>query len=159
MEQKIVIPEGYELVKTSEFEYKIVKKEEKLPESWSEFCDMYPNTKGEFIIKEGSGLYEMEGINSRSKLIDKNLLPNKEYAKAILALCQLIQLRDCYRQGWKPDWNIAEIKYCINFHENIFDKNDANFTAFIFSFQSKEIRDKFYDNFKDLIEKIKPLFM
>ena len=34
-------------------------------------------------------------------------------AEAFLALMQLIQLRDCYRQEWKPIWEKNENNYCI----------------------------------------------
>lgn len=161
MEQKIIIPEGYELQKISDSEYKIVKKEAELPESWSEFCKMYPIKKEEEgYITNDSKFQLLTKFKERSEDCDKNLLPNKRYAEAILALCQLIQLRDCYRQGWKPNWNDdSNFKYCILFREGIIYKDCYRSYNRILSFQSEEIRDKFYKNFKDLIEKVKPLFM
>ena len=66
---------------------------------------------------------------------------------------QLHQLRDCYRQGWLPDWEDDDIiKYCIVLESNrcVIYKNlvSCNFL----SFQSEDIAKKFLNNFKGLIE-------
>ena len=161
MEQKITIPEGYELQKISDSEYKIVKKEVKLPESWSEFCETHPVKEGEAWIDYTSEIVCGEGTDTegRDNELDKNVLPNKAYAEAILALCQLIQLRDCYRQGWKPDFSITDSKWCVSFLGNHLNVTYNVHDNTIFAFQNKKLADKFYNNFKDLIEKTKPLFM
>lgn len=161
MEQKITIPEGFELKQINESEYVIVKKEPELPDTWTEFCRMHPIKDEERRI-EGNSL--IEGVDprlTRGRAWDanRNLLPNKEYAEAVLALCQLIQLRDCYRQGWKPDWTVGSSKASIFFRVNEAMKETFLQSNQIFSFQSEEIRDKFLKNFKSLIEKTKPLFM
>lgn len=160
MEQKITIPEGYELQKVNDSEYRIVKKEPELPNSWEEFCIKYRTNKEERYINSSSEIRKVGDNNTRVIASCKNILPNEEYAESILALCQLIQLRDCYRQGWKPDWrNPQENKYCIEFIYNVVRFAVNNCENRIFSFQSEKIVNKFYDNFKELINKIKPLFM
>lgn len=162
MEQKITIPNGYTLQKVSDSEYKIVKIGEELPNSWEEFCEKYPLKDGEAWIDYNCAIvcYTEEDMVKRDADVDRNTLPNEEYAEAILALCQLIQLRDCYRQGWKPDWkDNSTFKESIIFKKDNLEMDGYNITGQIFAFQSGEIRDKFYDNFKDLIKKIKPLFM
>lgn len=160
-EQKITISEGFELQKVNDSEYRIVKKENKLPETWEEFCETHPLKPGESWVSTTSKIIEAPlSVEGEERIKGWfNLLPNKEYAEAILALCQLIQLRDCYRQGWKPDWIEYTTKAgIIFFADNLMSDSGAR-EAKIFSFQSKEIRDKFFKNFKDLIEKTKPLFM
>lgn len=159
-EQKITIPEGFELRKVNDSDYRIVKKDE-LPNSWKEFCENCPVRPGEgFISRTSDVLIIHEHFERvRKEDTDKNLLPNYEYAEAILAFCQLIQLRDCYRQGWKPNWNNNDMKLTVEQHYEDIVCSAATHVAQIFTFQSKEIRDKFYKNFKDLIEKTKPLFM
>lgn len=162
MNQTITIPEGYELQKVNDYEYKIVKKEAELPNSWDEFCENYPVKPEESCTSSTSGILVIHKNfeRDRNKYNDKNLLPNKEYAEAILTLCQLIQLRDCYRQGWKPDWKDTNTFHVsIMFKRDEVQLSDFNITNQLFAFQSIEIRNKFYCNFKDLIEKIKPLFM
>lgn len=160
MNQTITIPEGYELQKVNDFEYKIVKKEVELPDSWEEFCKTHPMKEEEAWINDFAEI-KIVGNCKEGARTDKwfSNLPNKEYAEAILALCKLIQLRDCYRQGWKPNWKNNTHKHCIFFRENYLSKDWFEINSKILSFQSREIRDKFYDNFKGLIEKIKPLFM
>ena len=160
-EQKIIIPDNMELVKVNDFEYKIVEKKVKLPQSWEEFCENYTIKFEEQYIEQDSSIKYIDRFGDYKRGIDedKNLLPNKEYAEAILALCQLIQLRDCYRQGWKPDWTSDDTKYCINFNNNFIQTNGYTNTHQILAFQTYELRQEFVNNFKDLIEKVEPLFM
>lgn len=159
MEQKITIPEGFELKRINASEYVVVKKEKELPNSWEEFCNTHPiRTKERYITRNST----FEGFNYQSGRLWKengNFLPNEEYAEAILALCQLIQLRDCYRQGWKPKWENDDMKLTVEQQYNDMVCSAATHVAKIFSFQSEEIRNKFYKNFKKLIDKTKPLFM
>ena len=122
-----------------------------LPNTWEEFCKNYPIKAEERYI----GLNSEVVCNERDRTIysDRNMLPSVKAAKAHLAQMQLEQLRDCYRQGWVPDWkNSYQWKWCI-----IFDTDTFIITAGIcynhfLSFQSKEIAEKFLNNFKDLIE-------
>lgn len=160
MEQKITIPEGYELKKVNDSEYRIIKKKVELPNSWEEFCKTHQLKSKESYVDSISQIVSVNIRHGRERTESWfNLLPNKAYAESILALCQLIQLRDCYRQGWKPDFKIPDSKCSIYFYDDKLDKNNLVHQNNILSFQSEEIRDKFYNNFKDLIEKTKPLFM
>ena len=75
-----------------------------------------------------------------------------------LALMQLHQLRDCYRQGWIPDWSDCENKYCI-IYDSIYCNTNYNHSIAVhthtnefLTFQSREISQEFLNNFKDLIE-------
>ena len=75
-----------------------------------------------------------------------------------LALMQLHQLRDCYRQGWIPDWSDCENKYCI-IYDSIYCNTNYNHSIAVhthtnefLTFQSREIAQEFLNNFKDLIE-------
>lgn len=124
-----------------------------LPNTWEEFCEMHPvKEDGEeyYIDVDSNILYVCKGI--RDPNFYKNVLPSKKAAKAHLALMQLHQLRDCYRQGWVPDWNIGEIKYCICFYDNDYViRQNINNSRFL-SFQSIELAEKFLKNFKCLIE-------
>lgn len=157
MTQTIEIPEGFELKKVSDTEYRIVKKEVVLPKTWVEFCDLYPVKRSEFYIENGSTITQLNCKN-RNFGSDKNVLPSKEKAEAILALCQLIQLRDCYNDGWKPDWNEDSNKYVIYFFGDEPTPTINVGCAKILAFKSAELRDEFFNNFKDLIEKLKPLY-
>ena len=123
-----------------------------LPNTWEEFCKLYPIKEEEYYIELNSIPTEVP-IGERFDHDDKNILPSKKAAEAHLALMQLHQLRDCYRQGWVPDWSsIKQWKWYICLDTDILTvKNNFNFPRFL-SFQSEDIARKFLNNFKDLIE-------
>ena len=77
--------------------------------------------------------------------------------EAFLALMQLVQLRDCYRQGWKPNWKGKAVKQNIICFEGVLGTDWSINVQYVLSFQSKEIRNEFLENFKDLIEQAKEL--
>ena len=123
-----------------------------LPNTWEEFCEMHSVKCTEYYIDIDSII---TGTTSNIKLpnADKNMLPSLEAAKAHLAYMQLHQLRDCYRQGWKPDWSDChKNKSCIIFHEGNYHIDNYCLYIRFLSFQSKEIAEKFLNNFKGLIE-------
>lgn len=122
-----------------------------LPNTWEEFCNMYPVKDDEWYISASSNIIRMSQ-GKRYTFYNCNILPSLQSAKAHLALMQLHQLRDCYRQGWVPDWKDDIIKYCIVLESNrcVIYKNIT--TCNFLSFQSMELAKKFLNNFKDLIE-------
>lgn len=129
-------------------------KEIVLPNSWEEFCEMHPvEEDGEeyYIDVDSNTSYVYKGV--RNPEFYKNVLPSKEDAEAHLALMQLHQLRDCYRQGWLPDWsNNCQEKYCIEFSNYQYKIFKYLISCRFLSFQSQEIAEKFFNNFKGLIE-------
>lgn len=88
---------------------------------------------------------------------NKNIFPTKEEAEACLALSQLCQWRDKYNEGWKPDWEDKTRKYYIHFLKNELSSATSLVTQSVLSFKTEEIRDKFLEDFRDLIEIAKPL--
>ena len=154
MEQKeIIIPQGWEIDKVDD--NKIILKESKkeLPKTWGECCELLG--EGEYINNE-SIICNYTPHCAASKA-NENILPTG-LGKPMLALMQLLVCREVYRQGWKPNWkDDNEIKYCIERVENCITKETYTLMATVLSFQSTEIRDKFLENFKDLIEEAKEL--
>ena len=122
-----------------------------LPNTWEEFCNMYPVKDDEWYISASSNIIRMSQ-GKRYTFYNCNILPSLQSAKAHLAYMQLHQLRDCYRQSWVPDWKDDIIKYCIVLESNrcVIYKNIT--TCNFLSFQSMELAEKFLNNFKDLIE-------
>lgn len=129
-----------------------------LPKTWEEFCDNYKVQKEECFIDSGSDIVV---ASSGERLIhsDQNLLPNKQAAEAHLALIKLHQLRDCYRQGWEPNWSDGKDKYCIVYNNSIHPNTANNYfiaaytrAGTFLSFQSEEIAKEFLKNFSSLIE-------
>lgn len=147
---EIEIPEGKKAVwKDNKVIFEDIKPE--LPKSWEEFCEKYPAEKKEYYIDFDSSVGTNKG--NRNVLSERNLLPTKEAAEAYLALMQLHQLRDCYRQGWEPDWtNGGDNKWCIINQSGL---RVCNFTliSFFLAFPTMKIADEFLHNFEDLIRK------
>ena len=160
-EIKIEVPSGMEIDKeNSTFEcIKFKPIENKLPNTWEEFCKTHRSINGENWVTNSSLIGSINGKirNNRNCIEDKNLLPNKKYAEAMLALCQLIQLRDCYNDGWIPDWTNSLNKYIIYPSKNYIITGINIAVCRILAFKTEKLRDEFLNNFKDLIEIAKPL--
>ena len=123
-----------------------------LPNTWEEFCKMYPVKDDEWYISASSNIIRMSQ-GKRYTFYNCNILPSLQSAKAHLAQMQLEQLRDCYRQGWVPDWEDEnQNKWVIFYVCNKYIIEQYSFSSRFLSFQSEEIAEKFLDNFKDLIE-------
>lgn len=151
---EIEMPDGYKAMYDKETQkVEIVKVE--LPKTWEEFCKNNPVEFKESFIYEGKvNRVFIEGERGKEH---KALLPNEKTAEAFLALMQLIQLRDCYRQGWKPNWKEKTVKQNIICFEGVLGTDWSINVQYVLSFQSKEIRNEFLKNFKDLIEQAKEL--
>ena len=162
-ETKIEIPAGFEVGKTEVVDGALVvtfkPKEPQLPKEWEEFCETTPIQKGECYIDQISEIEVFEFAHVRRPVLDANTVPNRETAKAVLALCQLIQLRECYNKGWVPNWNKSETKIVIDFcRDGDLRTFYAQGEVSLLAFKDKETADEFLQNFRPLIEKLKPLY-
>ena len=93
----------------------------------------------------------------------------KEYAKgsiclmmrdvfeALEALRKLIVLRDYYNEGWQPDWNDNATKYSIEVEVGEIVGRNHHCNARIMSFKTNDVRNKFLEEQKELLEIAKPL--
>lgn len=133
--------------------------DEQLPKTWDEFCQQNEMRKGDCFISEDSEPVVIEkGIGMRDENFDRNILPSEEAAKAHLALMQLHQLRDCYRQGWEPDWDDNSIKSGIKWNHSSPIKNtelevvSRIYQPLFLSFPTYDLANEFLTNFRDLIE-------
>ncbi len=97
-ETKIEIPAGCEVEKIETQDGHVVvtfrEKERKLPKTWEEFCEMFPNFVGEYF--RDKKIDQVAAIMNGERRTSSNaeLLPDRDTAEAVLALCQLIQLRN-----------------------------------------------------------------
>ena len=85
--------------------------------------------------------------------------PSQDLANAAEALRRLLFLRDYYNEGWQPDWDINKVKYIIKRHGNRHFSNietSENHPSVLY-FKSKEIRDKFLKEQREILEIAKPL--
>jgi hypothetical protein len=125
-------------------------KEKHLPKSWEELDEI----NGFFI--DNSSSIDPSGECSTCE-DNKNIFATKEQAEAALALAQLSQLLKVYRNNWVPNWKDNYYKYCIFFDGDLVNTTTLINTNKFLSFQDRETRDLFLENFRDLIEQAKPL--
>lgn len=123
-----------------------------LPKTWEEFCERNEVKEGECFLNEECDIIEIR-IGKRHKNVDRNILPNKKATEQHLALMQLHQLRDCYRQGWIPDYTNDSKKWYIKKYANKISIGRSYGDVAFLSFQTIEIAELFVKNFRDLIEK------
>lgn len=151
---EIEVPDGKKAVwKDGAIVFEDIKP--KLPKTWEEFCEQNKVKDGECYIGNTSYVVEVLKGNCfhRRKIHDRNLLPNNKIAEQHLALMQLHQLRDCYRQGWVPNWNNEdEERYSILHNTIHYIITDTTIESKFLIFQSEEIAQEFLNNFRDLIE-------
>lgn len=94
-------------------------------------------------------------------------LSENEYS-LYTSFIKLIRCRDAYwkiageymelGKAWEPDWkNGEQKKYCIYYDTGIIQKGAWSNHNSILAFPTIEMRDTFYENFKNLIEKCKEL--
>jgi hypothetical protein len=125
------------------------------PDTWNQCLDF--NEKF-FVTNDGNITIKPMGMPRMSY---ENCVNTKEQAEAILALTQLLICRDAYRNGWKPELSqerqISRASLIIEYGE----WSHASYwsQAEIFSFEKKEQAIAFIENFRHLLEQVKPLFL
>ena len=124
------------------------KKKKEYPKTYGECCE---------IVKVGKE-HSLEGTTIRIN-----------YKIALLESFQkLLICRDAYwkiageemglGKPWEPDWSDNyQKKWTINFYQNEINLTNGPNVHFVFAFPTEEMRDAFYENFKELIEICKEL--
>jgi len=155
----IEIPEGHEIdqeksnLAEGKIVFKKIKKELKkeLPKTWEEL-----NKIDGWYTNMNSRLTSTFEAYTEDR--NKNNFVTEKQAEASLALAQLSQLREVYRQGWVPDWRDDNTgKWCILSKKRDYVINTSCTISYFLSFQSKEIALEFLKNFYGLIEQAGPL--
>ena len=153
---EIEVPDGMKAIwKDNKVVFEDIKPQ--FPKTWEEFCEQNTIKRSECYLDTSSCIIDMwDGKRDISS--DRNVLPNKQATEQHLALMQLHQLRDCYRQGWIPncsdnnyiysiyrDYNIVNEKYEYKIEKFIH-------TEYFLSFQSRDVVEEFLTNFRELIK-------
>ena len=133
--KSLPVPEGWEFAGYENGEVKIRKVEPKLPTTYEDAVD---------------------AINY--DILTRMLVP-QNMSRPVIALCNLLVCRNAWWQklGWKPDWKEFDAKFVIrpNYY-NIEGSTNATGNR-VLAFPTAEVRDKFAETFKDLIEEAKEL--
>ena len=156
---EIEVPEGKQAIwKDGKVVFEDIKPNPpRFPKTWKEFCEFYPIPKGSACIDRDSCLL-FRWDDRRCDLFDKNVLPSEKAAKQHLALMQLHQLRDCYRQEWLPNWEDNSSNYGIKRYYSLLDYKTElrvvwyEHTYMFLSFPTHEMASEFLTNFLDLIK-------
>lgn len=164
MELKINTPEGYSFAGVSQMEdgeiiVTFSEKTDAPPKSWEEYCDKFPIEDDETYIDGSSSIESarFDGNTKRDERLDMNVLPDEASAKAVLALCRIVQLVKCYNRGWVPDWSDKEYKHVIRIGaESVYVEATQDEPA-VMAFKTGELRDMFAECFMDLILETAPL--
>ena len=142
---KIDIPKGYEFAGIDNQQVIFEKIGYQYPKTYEECCEvLFPTT-----IELGK--VSAHGYNG--KLLEKF---------GELLICRNAYWKIAGEQmglgkPWEPDWNTSEPKYVIARTSNGIEKQWETTYCKGFAFPTKEMRDAFYENFKDLIMKCKEL--
>lgn len=150
--KEIIIPQGWEIDEVRGNKIILMESKKELPKTWGECIAKIRDL--EYIDR--NCIYKAT-LSAETASNHINNIPIG-LGKPMLALMQLLVCREVYRQGWKPDWTKGtENKYCIINNFNKIEPTYYSFVGRVLSFQSEEVRDKFLENFKDLIEEAKEL--
>ena len=146
-EIKIDIPNGYELAGVDDNNQQVVfinKIQHQYPKTYEECCKIL-------------------GLPHGGMTLDVPL----HYSPKLICLAQLLICRDAYwkiageqmglDKPWKPDWKDSNFKYCLKKMGDNIEKSSEMTISCILAFPTEEIRNIFYNNFKNTIEKCKEL--
>ena len=143
---KIDIPKGYEFAGVDDGAQQVVftKIQSEYPQTYLESCNVLGRT---LPINDDVEGYKWELIMHFQRL----LVCRDAYWKIAGEQMRL-------GKPWEPDWTKpSEMKYCIVNSEGNITKWVQKTTNKILAFPTAEMRDAFYENFKDLIELCKEL--
>ena len=114
-----------------------------------------PTPTYEEAVKWLESTENTEIMNDSVFLAEGNYYTNID--KCTEALKKLILLRDYYNEGWQPDWKDNFCKYTIECYESeLYTDDSYNFDK-VMSFKTEELRDKFLEEQRELLEIAKPL--
>lgn len=84
---------------------------------------------------------------------------SEEYEFAFEALKKLIVLRDYYNEGWQPEFNgkSGDKFRIVNYCGDTLSKDKSFSVCGVMVFKTEEIRDKFLEEQRELLEIAKPL--
>lgn len=138
-------------IEVDEGEYYLVRKKPKYPKTYEECCEIVNANPYVRLVYDVS--------NGQRYSYDVDELQHCENIRR-LKIC-----RDAYwkiagevfglDKPWVPDWNDNTEKYVIYPYQYLYSIDKENYRNTILAFPTKEMRDAFFENFKDLIEDCK----
>ncbi len=147
------IPDGYEITEVSKDTVFIKPIKPQYPKTYKKCCSIVGG-----IAPERHLQYD----TTPSYKFEEDLRDSLESLRKLLICCKAYWKIAGEQMGlgksWEPDWSTEnEIKYVIEVYRNNVRKNSQGYSNTLLSFPTKEMRDAFYENFKDMIEQCKKL--
>jgi hypothetical protein len=128
-------------IEVGDGEYYLVGRKPKYPKTYIECCEL-------LSLGEDGRLYTKGYKASLIQGFHKLLICRDAYWKIAGEQMGL-------DKPWVPDWIHNTEKYVIYPYQYLFSIDKENYRNTILAFPTKEMRDAFYENFKDLIEECK----
>lgn len=139
------IPDGYEFDVVVDGKIILKPIKPKYPETYVECCEVIANSKP-YAMNE-----HYADVNKLLQTFQTLFICRNAYWKIAGEQMGL-------GKPWEPDWSTEdEIKYVIEIYRNNVRKNSQGYSNTILAFPTEEMRDAFYENFKDMIESCKEL--
>jgi hypothetical protein len=150
--KEIILPEGWSVDKIENG--KIILKESTL-DTWGKCVNKVFSSYRMKYIDSGS---EIHTVSTADVIIaNRNMMP-EEYAEPMLALMQLLTCYKAWVGDWKPDWKNHVSKHCIYVENGRLQKRTwVSSSQHPLIFPTADMRDKFFETFKNLIKQAKPL--
>lgn len=138
------IPDGYEFFGINDDNQVVLaKKKPQYPKTYEECCNVLGCDRN--LILGAMPMKYQVLINFQKLLICRD------------AYCKIAGEEMGLDKPWEPDYTDDNVKYIISIHRNHLDLNVTIERNYILIFPTAEMRDTFYENFKDLIEQCKEL--
>lgn len=150
----IKVPEG-KIAKYNEFTHTIEFIDDIVrSKSWEDYCKNNPfNPKTyEYVIDSDACVHGVIRDYNRAYFNDRTMLSSEEDAKGIIALIQLIRLREEWIGDWEPDYTDDKHKYIVNIQD--YDEircSQHNRIHKVLSFPTEEMCEEFIKCFEKLI--------
>lgn len=142
-----VVLGDYEFVLKDSKTY-FIKKKPNYPTTYAESCSILGFNKN----------YDLNNITTHDVVYDYKLQMLYRLLICLDAYWKIAGEELGLGKPWNPDWSTeSEIKYVIEVYKDNIRKNSQYYTNTILSFPTSEMRDAFFENFKDLIEGCKKL--
>ena len=161
---KINIPKGYEFAGVDDDSQQVVLEKICYPKTYEECC--------EILVGRKPNTNEISFDKMKLCLVDLDDTQNIDFQTPQLfqlnSLFRLLICRNAYwkiageqiglGKPWEPNWlNVEQEKYVLYTHKNNICSNRDMLGNKILAFPTKEMRDAFYENFKELINETKEL--
>ena len=144
------IPEGFEFDKVENGEIILKPKKKELPKTYGECCEILGFSREGDIVYSGQWIYGYEYLGRHLKVL-------QSFSKLLICRNAYWKLADDWEPGWNGYNGDSGLKYCIFQHGAALRLGDTISRGCILMFPTEEMRDTFFENFKDLICECKEL--